>query len=133
MKIQALLCDCRGRVRIRPLAGMQGVRATDATKGSEEDDRCGQVAKEAGFSLHAGVAAQAWERDKLERLCGYLSRPAVSEKRLSLTSAGNIRYKLKTPFLQLDNKLLFQLFDVRNNLFKFTHLGFGTYGGCNLR
>jgi len=57
-----------------------------------------QVAKETGFSLHAGVAAQAWERDKLERLCRYISRPAVSEKRLSLTSAGNIRYKLKTPY-----------------------------------
>jgi hypothetical protein len=44
------------------------------------------------------VAAQAWERDKLERLCRYISRPAVSEKRLSLTSAGNIRYRLKTPY-----------------------------------
>jgi hypothetical protein len=64
----------------------------------EEDDRYAQVAKEAGFSLHAGVAAQAWERDKLERLCRYISRPGVSEKRLSLTSAGNIRYQLKTPY-----------------------------------
>lgn len=27
-----------------------------------------------------------------------LSRPAVSEKRLSLRSAGNIRYLLKTPY-----------------------------------
>ncbi len=27
-----------------------------------------------------------------------LSRPAISEKRMSLTSAGNIRYKLKTPY-----------------------------------
>jgi len=58
---------------------------------AEEDDRYAQVVKEAGFSLHAGVAAKAWERDKLERLCRYISRPAVSEKRLSLTSAGNVR------------------------------------------
>ena len=65
---------------------------------AEEDDRYAQVVKEAGFSLHAGVAAKAWERDKLERLCRYISRPAVSEKRLSLTSAGNIRYQLKTPY-----------------------------------
>ncbi|MCP4767400.1 MAG: hypothetical protein GY875_14120, partial [Gammaproteobacteria bacterium] len=27
-----------------------------------------QVAKASGFSLHAGVSAQAWEREKLERL-----------------------------------------------------------------
>jgi hypothetical protein len=26
--------------------------------------------------------AQAWERSKLERLCRYITRPAVSEKRL---------------------------------------------------
>ena len=63
-----------------------------------EDDRYAQVAKEAGFSLHAGVSAQAFERDKLERLCRYISRPAISEKRLSLTSTGNIRYRLKTPY-----------------------------------
>jgi hypothetical protein len=57
------------------------------------DDRYAQVAKDAGFSLHAGVAAQGSERDKLERLCRYILRSAVSEKRLSLTSAGNIRYQ----------------------------------------
>ncbi len=64
----------------------------------EEDDRFGQVAKVAGFSLHAGVGAKAWERQKLERLCRYISRPSVSEKRLSLTPSGNIRYQLKTPY-----------------------------------
>ena len=34
----------------------------------------------------------------LERLCRYISRPAVSEKRLSLTANGNVRYQLKTPY-----------------------------------
>ena len=55
------------------------------------------VGKEAGFSLHARVAARADEREKLERLCRYISRPAVSEKRLSLTQNGNVRYQLQTP------------------------------------
>jgi len=41
------------------------------------------VGKLAGFSLHAGVAARADERHKLERLCRYISRPAIAEKRLS--------------------------------------------------
>ena len=40
----------------------------------------------AGFSLHAGVAARAYERKKLERLCRYISRPEVSGRRLSLTA-----------------------------------------------
>ena len=39
-----------------------------------------------------------YAKNKLERLCRYISRPAVSEKRLSLTSTGNIRYQLKTPY-----------------------------------
>jgi ribosomal protein S27E len=52
----------------------------------------------AGFSLHAGVAIRANERAKLERLCRYITRPAVSTKRLSLTRNGQIRYELKTPW-----------------------------------
>ena len=52
----------------------------------------------AGFSLRAGVAAKANQRDKLERLCRYITRPAISEKRLSLTNQGKVRYELKTPY-----------------------------------
>jgi hypothetical protein len=50
------------------------------------DEGSGAAASQVGgFSLHAGVAARADERNKLERLCRYISRPAVSEARLSLT------------------------------------------------
>ena len=56
------------------------------------------MGKVAGFSLHAGVATQVNERDKLERLCRYITRPAVSTKRLSLTRNGQVRYELKTPW-----------------------------------
>jgi len=48
--------------------------------------------------LQIGVSDRADDRKKLERLCRYISRPAVSEKRLSLTSNGNIRYLPKTPY-----------------------------------
>ena len=57
-----------------------------------------KLVNEGGFSLHAGVAARADQRDKLERLCRYIARPAVSEKRLSLTANGQVRYQLKTPY-----------------------------------
>ena len=56
------------------------------------------VGREAGFTLHAGVAARADERKKLEWLCRYISRLAVSEKRLAITPNGNVRYQLKTPY-----------------------------------
>lgn len=55
------------------------------------------VAKAAGFSLHAEVAREAHQREKLERLCRYITRPAVSTERLSLTTQRNIRCRLKTP------------------------------------
>ena len=51
-----------------------------------------------GFSLHAGVSAGADERKKVERLCRYLARPAIATGRLSLTSQGQVRYTLKTPY-----------------------------------
>jgi len=65
----------------------------------------------AGFSLHAGVAARADERKKLERLCRYISRPAVSEKRLSLTPNGNVRYQLKTPYRDGTTHVIFEPLD----------------------
>jgi len=47
---------------------------------------------------HAGVAAEAHESQRLERLCRYIARPALSEKRLSLSPQGRVRYELKTPW-----------------------------------
>ena len=41
------------------------------------DDPVGKVA---GFSLHAGVAAKADERKKLERLCRYIAKATEFEK-----------------------------------------------------
>jgi hypothetical protein len=58
----------------------------------------GQLANTSGFSLHAGVFADADEPDKLERLCRYISRPAISEQRLGMTDHGKVRYELKTPY-----------------------------------
>ena len=66
------------------------------------------VGKVAGFSLHAGVAARAHEGEKLERLCRYIARPAVSEKRLSLLSNGKMRYALKTPYRDGTTHVIFE-------------------------
>lgn len=54
--------------------------------------------KVGGFSLHAGVSAREHESAKLERLCRYITRPAVCEKRIALTTSGQVRYALKTPW-----------------------------------
>ena len=69
------------------------------------------VGKVAGFSLHAGVATRAHDREKLERLCRYITRPAVSTKRLSLTRNGKVRYELKTPYNDGTTHVLFEPLD----------------------
>jgi hypothetical protein len=42
------------------------------------DPRLERVAKANGFSLHAGVSCEGNQKDKRERLCRYISRPAVA-------------------------------------------------------
>jgi hypothetical protein len=56
------------------------------------------VAKANGFSLHAGVSCEGHERNKRQRLCRYIARPAVAVPRLSLSSTGKVVYTLKTPY-----------------------------------
>jgi hypothetical protein len=59
----------------------------------------------------ADLAAKANQRKKLERLCRYISGPAVSEKRLSLTPNCNIRYQLKTPYRDGTTHVIFEPLD----------------------
>jgi len=75
--------------------------------------RTGNVA---GFSLHARVTARAHERDKLERLCRYITRPAVATKRLSMTRNGQILYELKTPWRNGTTHVIFEPLDFISRL-----------------
>jgi hypothetical protein len=49
-----------------------------------------------GFSLHAGVRCAVEDRQGLEQLCRYITRPAIANARLSVNRAGHIVLKLKT-------------------------------------
>ena len=51
-----------------------------------------------GFSLHAGVTIGANDRQGLEQLCRYITRPAISNERLSINGKGQVILKLKTPW-----------------------------------
>lgn len=64
----------------------------------DHESRRGLVAASSGFSLHAGVAIAGGERVKLEKLCRYIARPAVSEERLSMNGRGQVVYRLKRAF-----------------------------------
>lgn len=97
------------RIAVGPQAGCK-VFTLQTLPACDEpfDDRVGKVA---GFSLHADVAARADECKQLERLCRYISRPAVSEKRLSLTPNGYVRYQLKTPYRDGTTHVIFEPLD----------------------
>jgi hypothetical protein len=51
-----------------------------------------------GFSLHAAVRVEAYERRRLERLCRYIARPALSDERIQVNAAGQVELELKTPW-----------------------------------
>jgi hypothetical protein len=99
------------RIAVGPQAGRKVFTLQTLPASDPEGGLANAVGKVAGFSLHADVSARADERLKLERLCRYISRPAVSEKRLSLTANGNIRYQLKTPYRDGTTHVIFEPLD----------------------
>ena len=51
-----------------------------------------------GFSLHAGLRCCAEQRKQLERLCRYITRPAIANERLKLNAAGQVVLQLKSAY-----------------------------------
>jgi len=104
------------RVAIGPQKGRKVFTLQTLPPQREESPDHVRVAKLSGFSLHAGVAAKAHQRDKVERFCRYIARPAVSEQRLSLTPSGKVRYELKTPFRNGTTHVIFEPLDFISRL-----------------
>ena len=89
------------RIAVGPRAGqklftLQTVPAREPESEQQGDGR--GAANADGFSLHAGLDIQPYQREKLERLCRYVSRPPLAVERLALTSSGQVRYTLKAPY-----------------------------------
>lgn len=55
--------------------------------------------------------SNAQDRRKLERLCRYITRSGVSEKRLAITTYGKVRYQLKTPYRDGTTHVIFEPLD----------------------
>ena len=56
----------------------------------------GLCAEAHGFSLHAAVRCGAHQRTELERLCRYITRPAIANERLKRNGAGDVVLQLKS-------------------------------------
>jgi hypothetical protein len=48
--------------------------------------------------LHAAVRVEAHGRKRLQQLCRYITRPALSDELVQLNAAGQVELKLKTPW-----------------------------------
>jgi len=98
-----LLCDAsiQGRVALGPQAGSRiprlGRPIVDGAGGAVVIKRlCAELD---GFTLHAAVRVDGGrDRDRLEHLCRYVTRPALSSKRLSLDERGRVVLQLRVPF-----------------------------------
>ena len=90
------------RIAVGPRAGqklftLQTLSANAIPEAEQQGDHRGAV-QAGGFSLHAGIDIDPGQRQKLERLCRYVSRPPVAVDRMALTASGQVRYSLKTPY-----------------------------------
>ena len=62
-----------------------------------------------GFSLNAAVSCKPYQRERLERLCRYSTRPAICLDRLNVKNDGQIQYELKIPFAMAPHISCFHL------------------------
>jgi hypothetical protein len=65
-----------------------------------------------GFDLHANVAVDGEDRERLEQLCRYLLRPAVAQDRLRLNQDGRIVLELKNAWADGTSHLVFEPLDL---------------------
>ncbi len=86
------------RIAVGPQQGRKAFMIRTIRPLDRPDPGLERVAKANGFSLHAGVSCEGHQKDKRERLCRYIARPAVAVPRLSLSSTDKVVYTLKTPY-----------------------------------
>ena len=89
--------SCTYRIAMGPRAGQKvlSLRSLPSTGERLTPDLC---ANAHGFSLHAGLRCCAEQRKQLERLCRYITRPAIANERLKLNAAGQVVLQLKSAY-----------------------------------
>ncbi len=85
------------RIAFGPRAGQKllTLRGAMPREGTARQPLCADID---GFSLHAAVRVEAHDRKRLEQLCRYITRPALSDDPVQLNGAGHVELKLKTPW-----------------------------------
>jgi hypothetical protein len=69
-----------------------------------------------GVNMHAKQVVDGRDRHQLERLCRYITRPALAQDRLELGSDGRYQVTLKSPWKNGTRALLFEPHDLLTRL-----------------
>ncbi len=87
----------QARIAFGPRAG-QKVLTLQGAMPREMDFKQTMCADMQGFSLHAAVRCSAGDRQALEQLCRYITRPALANVRVQTNAVAQVVLKLKTPW-----------------------------------
>ena len=88
---------CTYRIALGPHAGQKVLSLQTVPSRAADSTQPGCVNAH-GFSLHAAVRCGAHQRKELERLCRYITRPAIANERLKRNPAGQVVLQLKSPY-----------------------------------
>jgi hypothetical protein len=89
--------SCTYRIALGPRAGQKVLSLQTVASGDENTKSKRTLCTEAhGFSLHAAVRCGAHQRQELERLCRYITRPAIANERLSRNATGQVVLQLES-------------------------------------
>ncbi len=108
--------DRRYRIAIGPHSGSRTLTLHDPSFIRTDKPAKTLTADRDGFSLNAAVSCQPYQRDRLERLCRYVTRPAICKDRLTVRADGRIQYELKNPFRNGTTHILFSPLDFLSKL-----------------
>ena len=89
--------SCTYRIAFGPRAG-QKVLSLHTVASREGKNTAALCADAHGFSLHAAVRVAGDQRKELERLCRYITRPAIANERLSRNAKGQVVLQLKSAY-----------------------------------
>ena len=106
----------RYRIAIGPHSGDRTLTLRDPSLVRTDKPAKALTADRDGFSLNAAVSCQPYQRDRLERLCRYVTRPAICLERLTVRTDGKIQYELKNPFRNGTTHILFSTLDFLSKL-----------------
>ncbi len=98
----------QGRLALGDRAGQRVMRVGSRPGSPWVEMDSPQCARVEGFSLHAQVFIEAHERQSLERLCRYMTRPPISNERLTQLEDGRLEYQLKRPWSDGTRSVVFE-------------------------